>query len=705
MAPLAAALRLSVVFLLFVVVPTDSANRRKTHHHVARRKGDEASAAEASAPVAGSLSDAQVAEALATTARLKTVLEGKQEGEDKTFSGLKAQCQRISERLGNAFANLQGRSAASAERAAKAQAELAELEADVKASVAARVDESKVDAAEADAAERERRVATDLQAFDQRLAESRIALGLARDAVGVVNARYIPLAAAAGVGEGSASVMPALLEVAGGTSLGSLAATLRRLSRTSMLRESEGFKRLIDEAMESLTEGEAEMKRAPRSKAGRAFAPLVRRVLATLEGLRDKLAANVQLLGAGVDEASKALGMGRAGKDAAKRAKAEYGALACRRKLACARIMSLKMEVTTAEVEGRALASLADQESYRRQDAAARCSHSEELHEQRRRERRAKLGELMTQAETYRRHQTERVSAEEARKAAELRGEESHKAELRHAAMVASLKHAQLAESTAASRATQATATADTLASQTELKHLEVQREKASHAAQKAAARAASAEAAAAAAASKAAAAQRAQELAKLSMQAKLEAGRLAAEKDSGGMLASAEEKARNARLATEVKTKEIQAKEETAKVRIRQEAATAKVKVEQDAKLAESAIVRRIQLDKDAALAAAKANNEADLAKLAAQFKLKEAKLEAEKEVDIKMLKAQELAQRARVVERLEVEKKTAVASERAQIKMQASKNLNDLRTNIATDKAESDAETTRYVEEKRRL
>ena len=42
MAPLAAALRLSVVFLLFVVVPTDSANRRKTHHHVARRKGDEA---------------------------------------------------------------------------------------------------------------------------------------------------------------------------------------------------------------------------------------------------------------------------------------------------------------------------------------------------------------------------------------------------------------------------------------------------------------------------------------------------------------------------------------------------------------------------------------------------------------------------------------------------------------------------------------
>ena len=62
--------------------------------------------------------------------------------------------------------------------------------------------------------------------------------------------------------------------------------------------------------------------------------------MATLEGLRDKLAANVQLLGAGVDEASKALGMGLAGKDAAKRAKAEYGALACRRKLACARIMS-----------------------------------------------------------------------------------------------------------------------------------------------------------------------------------------------------------------------------------------------------------------------------------------------------------------------------------------------------------------------------
>ena len=39
------------------------------------------------------------------------------------------------------------------------------------------------------------------------------------------------------------------------------------------------------------------------------------------------------------------------------------------------------------------------------------------------------------------------------------------------------------------------------------------------------------------------------------------------------------------------------------------------------------------------------------------------------------------------------------------AQIKKQASKNLRDLHTNIATDKAESDAETTGYVEEKRRL
>ena len=85
-----------------------------------------------------------------------------------------------------------------------------------------------------------------------------------------------------------------------------------------------------------------------------------------------------------------------------------------------------------------------------------------------------------------------------------------------------------------------------------------MQREKASHAAQKAAARAASAAASASAAAAKAAAAQRAQELSKLSMQAKLEASRLAAEKDSGGMLASAEEKARNAAAERHCRAHEV---------------------------------------------------------------------------------------------------------------------------------------------------